>query len=100
MFVFFLMLQRPPRSTRTYTLLPFTTLFRSLAPAVEVLAVDDALGAERHHIVALALIGNDADGVGACCRAKLHGEGAEATRGAPDQHVLAGFQRKIGRAHV
>src|SRR3546814_3709884 len=28
-FVFFLMIQRPPRSTRTDTLLPYTTLFRS-----------------------------------------------------------------------
>src|SRR3546814_20079986 len=26
---FFLMIQRPPRSTRTYTLFPYTTLFRS-----------------------------------------------------------------------
>src|SRR3546814_2964501 len=32
--VFFLMIRRPPRSTRTDTLLPYTTLFRSLlAPA-------------------------------------------------------------------
>src|SRR3546814_20712525 len=30
LFVFFLMLRRPPRSTRTDTLLPYTTLFRSL----------------------------------------------------------------------
>src|SRR3546814_6715569 len=29
---FFLMLRRPPRSTRTDTLFPYTTLFRSLAP--------------------------------------------------------------------
>src|SRR3546814_19224112 len=29
MFVFFLMLRRPPRSTRTDTLFPYTTLFRS-----------------------------------------------------------------------
>src|SRR3546814_11739731 len=29
MYFFFLMLRRPPRSTRTYTLLPYTTLFRS-----------------------------------------------------------------------
>src|SRR3546814_19478915 len=29
MFVFFLMIRRPPRSTRTYTLFPYTTLFRS-----------------------------------------------------------------------
>src|SRR3546814_3763184 len=30
-FFFFLMLRRPPRSTRTDTLFPYTTLFRSLA---------------------------------------------------------------------
>src|SRR3546814_9510713 len=29
MLIFFLMLRRPPRSTRTDTLLPYTTLFRS-----------------------------------------------------------------------
>src|SRR3546814_20893184 len=29
MYVFFLMILRPPRSTRTDTLLPYTTLFRS-----------------------------------------------------------------------
>src|SRR3546814_1135381 len=32
-FFFFLMIRRPPRSTRTYTLFPYTTLFRSRAPA-------------------------------------------------------------------
>src|SRR3546814_8944134 len=30
-FVFFLRIRRPPRSTRTYTLFPYTTLFRSFA---------------------------------------------------------------------
>src|SRR3546814_12555762 len=30
-FSFFLMIRRPPRSTRTDTLFPYTTLFRSLA---------------------------------------------------------------------
>src|SRR3546814_12116481 len=30
MFFFFLMIRRPPRSTRTDTLFPYTTLFRSL----------------------------------------------------------------------
>src|SRR3546814_15843044 len=29
-FLFFLMIRRPPRSTRTATLFPYTTLFRSL----------------------------------------------------------------------
>src|SRR3546814_14224837 len=31
-FFFFLMIRRPPRSTRTDTLFPYTTLFRSLVP--------------------------------------------------------------------
>src|SRR3546814_20986908 len=30
-FLFFLMIRRPPRSTRTDTLFPYTTLFRSIA---------------------------------------------------------------------
>src|SRR3546814_12195823 len=36
-FCFFLMIRRPPRSTRTDTLFPYTTLFRSQATAVNVL---------------------------------------------------------------
>src|SRR3546814_6762020 len=32
--IFFLMIRRPPRSTRTDTLFPYTTLFRSLAASV------------------------------------------------------------------
>src|SRR3546814_2650146 len=36
LFFFVLMIRRPPRSTRTDTLFPYTTLFRSLlAPAVD-----------------------------------------------------------------
>src|SRR3546814_12587272 len=33
-YFFFLMIRRPPRSTRTDTLFPYTTLFRSHQPAV------------------------------------------------------------------
>src|SRR3546814_11322684 len=33
--LFFLMIRRPPRSTRTDTLFPYTTLFRSPAPLLE-----------------------------------------------------------------
>src|SRR3546814_13825806 len=36
--VFFLMIRRPPRSTRTDTLLPYTTLFRSVAWVPKALA--------------------------------------------------------------
>src|SRR3546814_19033304 len=35
-FVFFLMIRRPPRSTRTDTLFPYTTLFRSAGRAAAV----------------------------------------------------------------
>src|SRR3546814_20873781 len=37
---FFLMIRRPPRSTRTDTLFPYTTLFRSIS---DVLAADEVL---------------------------------------------------------
>src|SRR3546814_18764968 len=33
--LFFLMIRRPPRSTRTDTLFPYTTLFRSLVVSLE-----------------------------------------------------------------
>src|SRR3546814_20764462 len=36
MFVFCLMIRRPPRSTRTDTLFPYTTLFRSKIAAVDL----------------------------------------------------------------
>src|SRR3546814_12974299 len=38
---FFLMIRRPPRSTRTDTLFPYTTLFRSLPLAERVAAMRD-----------------------------------------------------------
>src|SRR3546814_3813757 len=38
MCVFFLMIRRPPRSTRTDTLLPYTTLFRALQRGAHFLA--------------------------------------------------------------
>src|SRR3546814_7550736 len=52
MLVFFLMIRRPPRSTRTDTLFPYTTLFRSIEVAVEALRLRGraAALAERHHL--------------------------------------------------
>src|SRR3546814_15111175 len=44
----FLLVPRPPRSTRTYTLFPYTTLFRSAAIAAAV--IDHAV--ERQRIAA------------------------------------------------
>src|SRR3546814_11801112 len=54
--VFFLMIRRPPRSTRTDTLFPYTTLFRSVAGRGEILA-GGAVEPERidpRHPVALS----------------------------------------------
>src|SRR3546814_1372004 len=39
-FCFFLMIRRPPRSTRTDTLFPYTTLFRSVLPVFRVIIAD------------------------------------------------------------
>src|SRR3546814_11022472 len=41
---FFLMLRRPPRSTRTDTLLPYTTLFRSSAQVILACVTVRSLG--------------------------------------------------------
>src|SRR3546814_15013553 len=39
--VFFLMIRRPPRSTRTDTLFPYTTLFRSDRPGAAGMVSDE-----------------------------------------------------------
>src|SRR3546814_19958826 len=62
-YCFFLMIRRPPRSTRTDTLFPYTTLFRSRVQRSHRLLVDHGdlvaaelaqlLGAELRHIAAL-----------------------------------------------
>src|SRR3546814_4750003 len=44
---FFLMIRRPPRSTRTDTLFPYTTLFRSQYPVPRDLPGADHPGGER-----------------------------------------------------
>src|SRR3546814_1386346 len=43
---FFLMIRRPPRSTRTDTLFPYTTLFRSLDGLPEAAGILDVHGLE------------------------------------------------------
>src|SRR3546814_1544669 len=40
MVIFFLMIRRPPRSTRTDTLFPYTTLFRSAGAGLRLLVGD------------------------------------------------------------
>src|SRR3546814_15288752 len=50
------MIRRPPRSTRTDTLFPYTTLFRSLPVAVDFLAHGDGAEAGSLEIPVLPLL--------------------------------------------
>src|SRR3546814_6276327 len=52
--LFFLMIRRPPRSTRTDTLLPYTTLFRSIPEAFGI--------ANRNPRALRARVGNQGTG--------------------------------------
>src|SRR3546814_11499008 len=58
--VFFLMIRRPPRSTRTDTLFPYTTLFRSRLGQAFGLQVADVAGEPVVHLV-LQLLAGDRD---------------------------------------
>src|SRR3546814_13747972 len=66
-FIFFLMIRRPPRSTRTDTLFPYTTLFRSHAASsaadLRIEHVSDAAngGDRRRTIVRRQLAAQAAD---------------------------------------
>src|SRR3546814_4957717 len=56
MFLFFLMIRRPPRSTRTDTLFPYTTLFRSPAEraALLLMTVENFSPAQAARILELS----------------------------------------------
>src|SRR5262245_53458665 len=75
---------------------------RHLPPAGKLLAVDHALGAELHHVVALAFIRDDADGVGAGGSRELHAEHAETARGAPHEYMVARLHgvRRMAEEHA
>src|SRR3546814_7136962 len=49
LFFFFLMIRRPPRSTRTDTLFPYTTLFRSRAGGILLSRRADRPFPDRQH---------------------------------------------------
>src|SRR3546814_6123060 len=106
MLFFFLMLRRPPRSTRTDTLFPYTTLFRSrtigrdfrrLLPVsvrigIEVVA---RLHARVHRGLVDAELGAESIGGRRLVLAARAGDG-------PGQRGGGGQEddEKIGRAHV
>src|SRR3546814_6285769 len=58
---FFLMIRRPPRSTRTDTLFPYTTLFRSQRPAGQVAGrgIEELLGGLVHEGKAVGLVDHE-----------------------------------------
>src|SRR3546814_15064731 len=56
-FIFFLMIRRPPRSTRTDTLFPYTTLFRSLCEDLVDLETQFQLWRFRHMRTVMRIIG-------------------------------------------
>src|SRR3546814_19892171 len=107
-FLFFLMIRRPPRSTRTDTLFPYTTLFRSR----DDLAQDPLLDLRRDH--RRRRVRAHATGVGAgvaVADALVVLRGRHRQReAAVDHRDEAGFlaveelfdhhAREIGRAHV
>src|SRR3546814_18482259 len=51
--VFFLMLRRPPRSTRTDTLFPYTTLFRSATDTPAIISISNFKGGVAKTTLAL-----------------------------------------------
>src|SRR3546814_13198288 len=98
------MIRRPPRSTRTDTLFPYTTLFRSSVTAElrgakekKKLAVDELEAAIVKRMFRLALQGDGAGPMGARAIAqRLNGEGMT-LRGRPfNNSNVAGI---LARAH-
>src|SRR3546814_7690602 len=86
---FFLMIRRPPRSTRTDTLFPYTTLFRSDEDVGG--RREQSLAGHQHTQHALGELHENLDVL--ADRAGIHGEGIV---DALVQRVL----QEIGRAHV
>src|SRR3546814_13199071 len=79
MLICFLMIRRPPRSTRTDTLFPYTTLFRSHA-----LRIGEALADRPAHAVADIV---------------LHREAGLSLSGAQEILAIAGRAAEIGLEH-
>src|SRR3546814_17287311 len=56
--IFFLMIRRPPRSTRTDTLFPYTTLFRSMSRNLGVPNIRFWMGFGDHYINVFTVLKN------------------------------------------
>src|SRR3546814_12928716 len=107
MFFFFLMIRRPPRSTRTDTLFPYATLFRSRV--VVVTAHDSGYRAAQElkaagvEVVAIADIRSRPAPTGEAESAELRvlcGVTIEGTTGKLRVSSITITAEEIGRAHV
>src|SRR3546814_16931877 len=101
------MLRRPPRSTRTDTLFPYTTLFRSLVLGTEIRRVSTIESITEKH-------GRSGKLVFVTVRHDIFGDDGLAieeeqdlvyrepadTSGAPDDPASNAADAEIGRAHV
>src|SRR3546814_4599017 len=107
------MIRRPPRSTRTDTLFPYTTLFRSRAGReVDVVDVLGARGvglrateaAEVLHLVAALVAEQVLDGVEHRARMRLHGRSEEHTSELQSlmriSYAVFCLKKQIKRAHT
>src|SRR3546814_10603025 len=109
--LFFLMIRRQPRSTRTDTLFPYTTLFRSTTQADQTYKRDDLIGAAE------GVFGKGAEGLAGIIEDILKDQGEPnayiAGREASGafvvglrygsgmlSHKIEGQMPEIGRAHV
>src|SRR3546814_18809314 len=95
LFFFFLMIRRPPRSTRTDTLFPYTTLFRSEALRdCAALARDRWQGMLAHAMVAAAL--RRTDSLGAHFRSDVRADPVRSEAAARSSPRAAGCRPRGG----
>src|SRR3546814_18229630 len=111
------MIRRPPRSTRTATLFPYTTLFRSGSRGAMLIRLDRYADAEDDYDASIALLerhgspvelGNALNGRGVTRSSQGRFEQALADLGRARVQLLRGgdalavarVDAKIGRAHV
>src|SRR3546814_12638337 len=107
------MIRRPPRSTRTDTLFPYTTLFRSILfrlygactagmvppPYPPVMSLRE-FGINPAHTDKTRTCGREAAYVPHIAQPPAAGDHPAAGRRRPRRHPAAGQGGQIGRAHV
>src|SRR3546814_20189826 len=108
MFIFFLMIRRPPRSNRTDTLFPYTTLFRSGAEAATLEQnVTQVIEQELNGVEGLLYMSSTSNSNGSATITITFKTGTDIDKAQMDvQNKLALVEQrlpeqvKIGRAHV